>query len=156
MMRSEEQPRAESPFGGISMVVPPASVSKNRRSKIWAGVFIFALLLLSTGGYFAVKEFGDPMRTLPVFPTDKYFSNPDSLEGASFQADLRVDADLGWQMGVGRLMAFSTMNEGGQNHLAVLIPAKIADSLFDKNQRYRVELEVGEGGLIRAKSFKKL
>jgi hypothetical protein len=33
---------------------------------------------------------------------------------------------------------------------------KIADAVFDKNQAYRVELVVEEGGLIRAKSFKKL
>ena len=53
-------------------------------------------------------------------------------------------------------MISSFTNEPVRNHLAVLIPARLADTIFDKNQACRVELEVDEGGLIRAKSFKKL
>jgi len=121
---------------------------------MWIIIAVVALLAIAAGAYFALNAIGDPLRTLPVFPTEKYFSNPDSIAGSTFKADLRVDADLGWRMGAGRLMTFSVMNEG--NRLAVLIPAKIGGAAFDKNQAYRVELVVEEGGLIRAKSFKKL
>jgi hypothetical protein len=156
MLQPQNQPHANSPFGGTSLVIPPETTPKKQKLITWAIVAAAILLVISGGVFLAVREIFDPLRTLPVFQTDKYFSNPDSLEGASFQADLRVDADLGWQIGVGRLMAFSVMTEGGHNRLAVLIPAKIAGTLFDKNQAYRVELEIGEGGLIRAKTFKKL
>lgn len=156
MPHSHEQPQARSPFGGVSAVIAPETGYRKRKSAMWIIIALAVLLAISVGGYFALKAIGDPLRTLPVFPTEKYFSNPDSLAGTSFKADLRVDADLGWQMGVGRLMTFSVMSEGSQNRLAILIPAKIVDAVFDKNQAYRVELEVDEGGLIRAKSFKKL
>ena len=149
MSHSHEQPG--SVFEGVSAVISPESGRGKKKSSMWVIIAVVALFALSVGGYFTLKEIGDPLRTLPVFPTEKYFANPDSLAGTSFKADLRVDADLGCQAGVGRLMAFFVMNEGSQNRLAVLIPAKIADTVFDKNQAYRVELEVDGGGLIRAK-----
>jgi len=154
MSHPNEPIRDSSPFEGQSAVIGPDTGSKHGKSALWIILAVVILLAISGGAYFALNAIGDPLRTLPVFPSEKYFSNPDSIAGSTFKADLRVDADLGWRMGTGRLMAFSIMNEG--NRLAVLIPAKLAGAAFDKNQAYRVELIVEEGGLIRAKSFKKL
>jgi len=154
MSHPNEQARTSSPFEGQSAVIAAEAGLKRGKSTLWIAVALGVLLAVAAGSYFALNAINDPLRTLPVFPTEKYFSNPDSIAGSAFKADLRVDADLGWRMGTGRLMTFSVMNEG--NRLAVLIPAKIEGAAFDKNQAYRVELVVEEGGLIRAKSFKKL
>ena len=156
MAQPNEHTQARSPFGGISAVIAPDTGTGKRKSAMWIIVAAIVLFVIAVGAYSALNAIGDPLRTLPIFPTEKYFANPDSIAGSPFKADLRVDADLGWRTGTGRLMAFTVMNEGSQTRLAVLIPAKIADAVFDKNQAYRVELVVEEGGLIRAKSFKKL
>lgn len=154
MAYTKEHGRTSSPFEGQSAVIGAETDSKRGKSTLWFGVVFVALLAVAGGAYYLVNAMGDPLRTLPLFPSEKYFANPDSIAGGTFKADLRVDADLGWRMGTGRLMAFSIMNES--NRVAVLIPAKIAGAAFDKNQAYRMELVVEEGGLIRAKSFKKL
>lgn len=118
------------------------------------GIAIGVVLLLGLV-YWASTIAGDPFRTLPSFPISKYFDQPRSLAGVEFQIDLRVDADLGWEKEAGRLLVFNTL-EGKGEKLAILIPPQLADTIFDKNQAYRIALEVHEGGLIRANLLKKL
>ena len=87
------------------------------------------------------------------FPTGKFFENYHSLAGNKFRGELRVEADLGWKEGTGRLMLFST--PGDNRPISVLIPANIASIYFVKGQTYLAELEVKEGGLVYASSCRK-
>ena len=155
MPRTDDDFRTTSPFENVPAVMA-TEVERDRGRTKWMAVAILAVFAACIGVGLVWSTVSDPLRTMPVFPVEKYFASPNALSGASFKADLRVDGDLGWQAGVGRLMTFSFMNEPEQNHLAVLIPSRIADTVFDKNQAYRVELTVDQGGLIRAKSLKKL
>ena len=95
----------------------------------------------------------DPYRKLESSPTAKYFESYQSLTGLKFRCDLRVEADFGWNDGVGRLMVFTPTDESKQ--LAVFIPPSLSNVFFNKRQNYLVELEVKEGGLIYADSCRK-
>ncbi len=96
----------------------------------------------------------DPYRTLEPFPVAKYFDGHRAVAGARFRGDLRVEADLGWKQGMGRLMLFAA--EGETRPLAVMIPESVGKDLyFTKGQTFLAELEVREGGLIYANSIRK-
>lgn len=111
------------------------------KTKVWVGSFLALTVGIGVGGL-AWSNLKDPLRTLPAFPIEKYLSDFESLLGASFKADFRVDADLGWQEGTGRLLVFSAIGDHfNRNRVAVLVPAEIGATTFDKNQVYRVELE---------------
>ena len=140
-----------SPFAHTS-VVPPNSTQPKVPLK-W--LLIVAVVLLAGGGAaFALSHFAsDPYRTLEHFPLETYVGNYHALEGSRFKATLRVENDLGYSAGVGRLMVFSI--EGDGRTVAALVPARLADTLFSRGQRYTTELQVGSGGLIQVNSYVK-
>lgn len=85
---------------------------------------------------------------------EKYLQDSHALYGLKFKAELRVEADLGWKDGVGRLMLFSTTEDA--RPIAVMMPAAVAkDIYFTKGQTYLAEFEVKEGGLIYATACRK-
>jgi hypothetical protein len=101
-----------------------------------------------------MRYVNDPYRTLETFPVSKYFDDYQGLAGSKYKADFRVEADLGWKDGAGRLMLFSTSDDS--RPIAVMIPAAVANGIyFTKGQTYTAEVEVKEGGLIYADSFQK-
>lgn len=100
-----------------------------------------------------MNHLNDPLRTLEVFPVTKYLEGYQALAGSKFRAELRVENDLGWKEGVGRLMAFSIRDSS--HPVAVMIPSALAQTYFTKGQNYVGELEVKEGGLIYANSLRK-
>ena len=103
---------------------------------------------------FAMRYLNNPYRTLETFSVSKYLDNYQSLSGSKYKADFRVEADLGWKEGAGRLMLFSTTDDS--RPIAVLIPASVATGIyFTKGQTYTAQVEVKEGGLIYADSFQK-
>jgi hypothetical protein len=145
------------------MVISPfaqneVSVSKNNGGGgKWILIISISFLLLVGGaiaGMFIKRYVNDPYRTLENFPVSKYLDNYKSLAGSKFKANFRVEADLGWKEGAGRLMLFSTTEDA--RPIAVLIPAAVAKGIyFTKGQTYLAEIEVKEGGLIYANSFQK-
>ena len=140
-----------SPFAHAS-VAPPNPTQRKVPLK-W--LLIAAVMLLAGGGAaFAFSHFAaDPYRTLEPFPLETYVGNYHALEGSRFKATLRVENDLGYSAGVGRLMVFSI--EGDGRTVAALVPARLADNLFSRGQRYTAELGVSSGGLIQVNSYVK-
>jgi hypothetical protein len=63
------------------------------------------------GGFFLIRHLNDPLRTLEAFPSAKYMEGYRSLAGSKFRATLRVENDLGWKEGIGRLMVFSLTDD---------------------------------------------
>ncbi len=117
-------------------------------------MLIAAVLLGSIGvGIFFTRFASSPYRTLEPFPLETYVGNYHALEGSRFKATLRVENDLGYSAGAGRLMVFSI--EGDGRTLVALVPARLADNLFSRGQRYTAELQVGDGGLIQVNSYVK-
>ena len=149
----DESPRVISPFAKTTSTVQPA---RGRGSSSWALWLVSSLLILVIAGivgYFSYKYLSDPYRTLKPFPMDTYLSDYRSLEGATFRADLKVSADLGWKAETGRLMVFTFENDS--RPLVVLIPPKMGGIFFEKGQNYQASLEVGSGGLVYADTCEK-
>ena len=124
---------------------------KNKRT-VWTVVGI-VLVIAVVAAIVGLRYFNDPYRTLEPFPVARYLDNYHSLAGSTFRADLRVEADLGWKEGVGRLMVFGVPSDG--RSIVVLIPPSLASIYFTKGQSYLAEVEVRDGGLIYAKSCRK-
>lgn len=139
-----------SPFSDAEQAVHP------RRKKppvLWICLGIALLLILALSGFFFIHYLNDPLRTLEPFPVSKYLDGYKALAGSRFRAELRVENDLGWKEGVGRIMVFSM--QGEPRSLVVMIPPDLAQIFFTKGQSYQGELEVKEGGLIYAHSIRK-
>lgn len=141
---SSDQSAVPSPFDESRAEV---AARRAKPKRIWwfavvgvAGVAIGAVLLM--------RFLNEPLRTLEIFPTDKYFSSYRALQGAKFKGRLRVEADLGFKPDRGRLMVFSA--ETDARPLVVFIPAQFAGQYFNKGQFYLMQLDVREGGIIYA------
>lgn len=144
------------------VVSPFANVESHSRSRgakkqgpwIWVILGIVALGIIFALGAFLMGKVNDPLRTLEPFPAARYFENYKSLAGSKFRAEVRVEADLGWKEGTGRLMLFTSQEDS--RPIAVLVPFAVAkDIYFTKGQQFNAELEVREGGLIYGNRFKK-
>lgn len=142
-----------SPFSDAESHAP-----RRRRNKKafppWITLGAIIAALLAVGGFFLVQHLNDPLRTLEPFPVSKYLDSYKSVAGLKFRADLRVENDLGWKEGVGRLMVFTLRDD--PHPIVVMIPATLAQVYFTKGQNYVGELEVKEGGLIYANTIRKI
>jgi hypothetical protein len=148
-----ESEKVISPFSDNEVVI-----SKKNRSggKLFLLIGLGSLLVIGgiIAGVAAMRYLDNPYRTLESFSVEKYLDGYQSLAGSKFKAEFRVEADLGWKDGAGRLMLFSTTDD--PRPIAVFIPALVGkDIYFPKGQTYTAEIEVKEGGLIYANSCQK-
>lgn len=148
-----ESPREHivSPFADTEGVPPRKSLRSNFAR--WAVLGTMMFLILAIGGFVGARHLNDPLRTLEPFPVAKYLESYKAVAGSKFRANLRVENDLGWKEGVGRLMVFSLRDD--PRPIVVMIPPGLAQIHFTKGQNYEGELEVKEGGLIYANSMRK-
>jgi hypothetical protein len=150
---TSEPEKVISPFGQSEVSI--SKQSRNRGRSFW--IVSCGILLLLSGllaGTFVARYLSNPYRTLESFPVIKYFDNYSALAGSKFKAEFRVEADLGWKDGAGRLMLFSTQED--PRPMAVLIPPSVCNGIyFTKGQTYTSAIEVKEGGLIYADSCQK-
>lgn len=118
------------------------------------GAGLLLVIVGAVAAFLVLRYLNDPYRTLENFPVAKYLDSYQALAGSKYKATFRVEADLGWKDGSGRLMLFST--EDDSRPVAVFVPASVASNIyFTKGQTYIAEVEVKEGGLIYANSCKK-
>lgn len=155
--QSEQNPHeggtVVSPFAYTQSSVPSQKPSRSH-VWLWAGAGAVLAVLLVVTGLFVMRYLDDPYRTLEPFPIGKYLDNHRALAGAKFRAQLRVENDLGYRDGVGRLMLFSSTDDS--RPFAVMVPEAVSDGLvFTKGQTYISELEVKEGGLIYSNLIEK-
>lgn len=132
-----------------------APLRRRRKNSItfWSIGGIVLALILGVGGFALSRYLNDPLRTLEPFPVGKYMESYKAVAGSKFRADLRVENDLGWKDGIGRLMVFTLRDD--PHPIVVMIPPSLAQLYFTKGQNYQAELEVKEGGLIYANSCRK-
>lgn len=131
----------------------PPSKSWKSRIPLWAALVLAVLVVTGAGGFFLVQYLNDPLRVLEPFPVAKYMENYRTLAGSKFRAALRVENDLGWKEGLGRLMVFSLRDD--PRLIVVMIRPQDASIYFTKGQTFEGELEVVEGGLVYANSIRK-
>ena len=148
--RASEE-RIISPFSDVDGALH--SVPGKSKTGLWIGLTALIFTIVLVGGGVVIRHLNDPLRTLEVFPTAKYLEGHKSLAGSQFRGDLRVENDLGWKEGIGRLMVFSQQTD--PRPIVVMIPPSLAQIYFTKGQSYEGELEVKEGGLIYANSIRK-
>lgn len=141
-----------SPFSA-ARALPARRSSDKRLSKVVIAVLGLLTVAMVTGGIFGWNVLSDPYRKLEEFPVTKYFESFQVLAGLKFRSHLRVEADLGWKEGIGRLMVLTPNGESRQ--LAVFVPPSLSGMFFNKGQNYVMELEVKDGGLIYANSCRK-
>jgi len=111
--------RVASPFADAAAIMPGMRSSRSRLS--WAiGTALFLILCGGIGGWLTVRYLNDPLRTLEAFPVAKYLDDYKGLAGSRFKGNLRVEADLGWKDGIGRLMLFTAPDDN--RPVAVMIP----------------------------------
>lgn len=120
---------------------------------LWALLGAIGAVVMAVAAYFVFRTGADPLRTLEEFPVEAYLRNYESVLGSRFRAEFILDADLGGLLGKGRLFSFRSASTG--RILPILIGDDIGQSIFDKGQRYQLELEVGAGGVIFARSCRK-
>jgi hypothetical protein len=127
-----------------------ATVGESRSARNRGRFFVIAIVLVLILGslVMTVIYLKDPLRTLPQFPANDYFSSYKPLVGTYFRTDLVVDAELGWKQDQGRLMSFKLPPT--DHPVAVMIPAKIAGDYFVKGRTYRAKITVREDGLLVA------
>jgi hypothetical protein len=142
-----------SPFSEVAGSVATKKRGLSRTFYLIAAVV--ALLGVGVGGgLWLSRHLSDPLRTLEEFPIAKYLESHRGMAGAEFRGELKVEADLGWKEGEGRLMLFSVGAD--PRPVAVFIPVGIAQgTYFTKGQKYLAELEVKEGGLIYTGNIRK-
>lgn len=141
-----------SPFAQSAATLP-STKSSSGKLILWVVIAVVMIGGGGVGGMMLAKHLSDPLRTLEKFPVAKYLENHRVVAGAKFRGEMRVEADLGWKEGVGRLMVFTTPEDS--RPFVVLVPAHLSNIYFSKGQTYLAELEVKEGGLIYANTCRK-
>ncbi|MEM7672021.1 MAG: hypothetical protein AAF212_01655 [Verrucomicrobiota bacterium] len=89
---------------------------------------------------------------LAPFEREAYLKNPDNLLGNRYQLNGVIDATLGYQAKIGRLIAVRETPETER------IPLFIASGIVENvhvGQRYRFQIQVKEGGLISVSNMEK-
>lgn len=155
MQTSESSEPARNSIASPFSDAESPSIRRTRQSHFVLWIFLGGILLiiLFVGGFFVFRYLNDPLRTLEPFPVAKYLEGYKALAGSKFRGNLRVENDLGWKEGAGRLMVFSLRDD--PRPIVVLIPPSLAQIYFTKGQTYAGELEVKEGGLVYANSIQK-
>lgn len=110
---------------------------------ITVGVLITVLLGL---GALQLQNFRNDPSNLAEFPAERYLENYQAVAGGRYHADLRVENELRFREGAGKLMILGTKNS--QYSFPVLIAPELAEANFTKGQLYRFEIIIREGGLI--------
>ena len=154
--RSESPSEADkviSPFADTQATVFPKKGNWQKLFLALSAGLVLVIVGAIAGGYI-IHFLNDPYRTMETFPVSRYLDDYRTLAGSRFKAVFRVEADLGWKDGAGRLMLFSTQDD--PRPIAVFIPASITKGIyFTKGQSYIAEIEVKEGGLIYANACEK-
>lgn len=145
---------AHSPFAHHEAQVSHGPGHSGGKMVLWVAAGFLTALILGFAAMQIQNVLNDPYRTLEPFSAERYLENYQALAGGRFRADLRVENELGYKEGVGKLMVLGT--ENSRYSVPVLIAPELAGTAFTKGQLYRFELTVREGGVIYGIRAKKL
>src|SRR5260370_37683 len=108
MALSKSEPSAEtnkviSPFADSEVAVSRKKAGTGKLFLI-IGTCLILIVAGAVTGILIMRYLDDPYRTLENFSVSKYLNGYQALAGSKFKAEFRVEADLGWKDGAGRLM----------------------------------------------------
>ncbi len=113
-------------------------------SMLLAGLVLGSLLLTACSrGEFSGLE------TLPV---GDYVQKPDNFLGNTYQLTVQIDSQIVWEEGVGRILA--VLADGSSSRVPVFVPDGIEQNLH-VGQRYRMRVNIRQGGLIYVENLRK-
>jgi hypothetical protein len=143
----------ESPFEGQNKSLQNVEGAK-RQKKLYfiiTGIILFILII----AYFLMNDFNkDRYRTLESVQFNEALDNHERLLGGKFKMTATVDAELGTEIGNGKLVAFR--DPSSKLVLPVLIPSSVLDNKsLNKGQEYQMEVEVLRGGLLQVNHIEK-
>ena len=121
---------------------------------VWLILAFFVVGGLAAGGYWFYSRVSDPFRTLAVLPVSDYLENSNGLRGNVYRVTGTVANQLGWTPAAGRL--YSVDLDDSSDVLPLLIPPSMNATNLQKGQRFTFEIEVGDKGILRAKSLRKV
>lgn len=119
----------------------------------WLAVALAVILLFAGGGYLIYSQLSDPFRTFSQLPVEAYLQNANSLRGNRYRVDVTVANQLGWTPEKGRLYSMDLDNS--QEVLPLLIPAELNSVNLQKGQRFTIEVEVIDRGILEVKRLRK-
>ncbi len=124
------------------------SCSQNAGSLRFGGIFlILGLVALILSGCNR-SEFSK----LEPLPVGTYLSRPGDFLGNTYSLKGRIDSQIKWEEGVGRILAVKT--DGSSTRLPVFVPAAAGQNLH-VGQIYEMRAVIREGGLIYVEALRK-
>jgi len=112
-----------------------------------AGVAAGVLAWQRYGGGAGVPGYG-----LEAFPVQAYAEAPGNLAGNRYVLRAQIYEQLARREGVGRLLTLAP--DGSQTRLFVYVPAGLERNIH-VGQRYRMQVRVGDEGLIEVMALEK-
>jgi hypothetical protein len=114
------------------------------------------LLVLAAicGGWLLYRTVSDPFRTLTPLDAGAYLENANSLRGNVYKVTGTVESQLAWSPQTGRLYAVGL--NGGNDVVALLVPAAFNSRNMQVGQRYFFEIEIGEKGVLHVRDLRKV
>lgn len=89
---------------------------------------------------------------LEPLPVGTYLLRPGDFLGNTYLLKGRIDSQIKWEEGVGRILALKT--EGSSTRLPVFVPATAGQNLH-VGQIYEMRAVIREGGLIYVEALRK-
>ncbi|GHC06558.1 hypothetical protein [Cerasicoccus arenae] len=130
-------------------------MKKNYRSGKSALVPVFVvagLAILVLVGLMAYRNLaGGVSQPLPVA---QFADNPKAFSGNQYELEGRIDTQLGYETGVGRLLL--TQDVATNDSVPLFVPYGFEDFSPNPGQIYRFGLRVDERGVLTVESFTKL
>ena len=139
-------------------------MARRANSKIrplWIALTLGALVLAITVGAVLQSSGGDPYRTVPPLDLSDYLNNANSLRGNVYKVKGQIMQSLGYSRAKGRLFSVevdgdNTRGTGtARDVLPILVPPNLSYLNLQKGQRYTFQLEVDDGGILKALDMKK-
>ncbi len=130
-----------------------ARKASSSTSPLWLIVALVVAFAFAAGGYTIYSQLNDPFRTIAPLPTDDYLRNANSLRGNRYRIEAVVANQLAWSADAGRLYSMDLEVSG--EVLPVLIPVEFNAINLQKGQRFTVEVEVLDRGILQARQLRK-
>jgi len=124
---------------------------------VWILAIVIFIVASMGGGYYLYNVAKDPYRTLTTLDPELYRENSNSLRGNTYKVSGTVfNASLQWSPDQGRLIEVDVeTNNGGEEPLALLVPAEFNSVNIQKGQKFYFQVEVGDKGILKVKKMVK-
>jgi len=120
------------------------------------GGIIAGVAVLTLAGAWFLGGFSGSFRGIDKIDAAAYAESAKPFQGGTYQFEGVVDSDLGFERGVGRLIAFEVTSSNRHHFLPVLIPEKLSKINPQKGQSYRVMVNGRNSGLLVVEAIQKI